>query len=137
VIAGKSSIDYPNVFFFPMVLRPNASHGLLILEVSKSHITIYHSRYDSSGRVISSLQRSITDNTQHLQQINIYVPVGIRNHNLSRWAAADLRLRPRGRWVQPTLYYMLKSTFMFTHNHHIHIISDTSRSTVVTYRSSY
>jgi hypothetical protein len=25
-------------------------------------------------------------------------PVGIRTHNLSRRAAADLRLRPRGHW---------------------------------------
>ena len=29
---------------------------------------------------------------------NIHAPVGIRTHNPSRWAAADLRLRPRGHW---------------------------------------
>ena len=31
-------------FFFPMALRPNAGHGLLILEVSRSHTTTHHSR---------------------------------------------------------------------------------------------
>jgi len=31
-------------FFFPVALRPNAGHGLLILEVSRSHTTTYHSR---------------------------------------------------------------------------------------------
>jgi len=31
-----------HIFF--VVLRPNASHGLLILEVSRSHKTTHHSR---------------------------------------------------------------------------------------------
>jgi len=31
-------------FFFPVALRPNAGHGLLILEVSRSHTTMQHSR---------------------------------------------------------------------------------------------
>jgi hypothetical protein len=34
---------YENIFF-PMALRPNAGHGLLILEVSRSHTTTHHSR---------------------------------------------------------------------------------------------
>ena len=34
------------VIVFPMSLRPNAGHGLLILEVSRSHITTYHSQQD-------------------------------------------------------------------------------------------
>ena len=38
------------------------------------------------------------DNTQHSQQINIHARGGIRTHNLSKRAAADLRLRPRGHW---------------------------------------
>jgi len=37
-------------------------------------------------------------NTQHSQQTDIHAPVGIRTHDLSRRAAADLRLRPRGHW---------------------------------------
>jgi len=31
-------------FFFAVVLRPNAGHGLLILEVTRSHTTTHHSR---------------------------------------------------------------------------------------------
>jgi len=79
-----------------VALRPNAGQSLLILEVSRSHTTTYHSRYDSSGRVISSLQRPLPDNTQHSQQTNIQAPGGIRTHDLCRRATADLRLRPRG-----------------------------------------
>ena len=37
-------------------------------------------------------------NTQHSQQTNIHVTGGIRTHNLSRTAASDPRLRPRGHW---------------------------------------
>ena len=37
-------------------------------------------------------------NTQHSQQTNIHAPGGIRTHDLSRRAAADLRLRPSGHW---------------------------------------
>jgi len=85
-------------FFFFVALRPNAGHGLLILEVSWSHTTTYHSRYDSSGRVISSSQRPLPDNTQHSQQTNINAPGGIRTNDRRRRAAADLRLRPRCHW---------------------------------------
>jgi len=46
--------------------------------------------------VISSPQRPLPDNTQHPQQTNIHDPGGIRTHDLSRRAAADLRLRPCG-----------------------------------------
>ena len=48
--------------------------------------------------MISSSQRPLPDNTQHSQQTNIHVPGGIRTHDLSRRAAADLRLKPRGHW---------------------------------------
>ena len=54
-------------FVFPVALRPNAGHGLLII-VSKSHTAIHHSRWDSSRQVISPSQRPLPDNTQHSQQ---------------------------------------------------------------------
>ena len=63
------------IFFFTVALRPNASHGLLILEVSRSHTTTHHSQWDSSGRVISLSQRPLTDHTQHSQQTSM-PPVG-------------------------------------------------------------
>ena len=80
--------------FFPVALRPNAGHGLLMLEVSRSHTTTHHSRQDSSGRVISPSQRLQPDNTQHSTQTNIHAPGGIRSHNPNKRAAVDLRLRP-------------------------------------------
>ena len=48
--------------------------------------------------MISLSQRPLPDNTQHSQQTNTHAPGGIRTHDLSRRAAADLRLRPRGHW---------------------------------------
>ena len=48
--------------------------------------------------VISSTQRLLHENSHHSQQTNTSAPGGIRNHNLKRRAAADLRLRLRGQW---------------------------------------
>jgi hypothetical protein len=45
--------------------QPPVSHGFLIHEVFRSHTTTHHSRYDSSGRVISSSPRPLPDNTKH------------------------------------------------------------------------
>ena len=97
------------IYFFPVVLRPNTSKGLLILEVSRSRTTTHQSRQDSSGRVTSPSQRPLLDNTQHSQQTNIHAPGGIRTHDLSRRAAADLRLRPRGHWQR--LSFITKYNF--------------------------
>jgi len=41
-------------------------------------------------------RRPLPDNTQRSQRTDIHAPGGIRTHNLSRRAATDLRLRPRG-----------------------------------------
>ena len=71
--------------------------GLLIHKVSRSHTT-HHIRYKSSGRMISSSQRPLPDSTQPSQETSIHVSDGIRTHNLSRRAAENLRLRPRGHW---------------------------------------
>ena len=57
-----------STWLFSVALRPNAGHGLLILEVSRSHTATHHIRWDSSGPVISSSQRPLPDNTQHPQQ---------------------------------------------------------------------
>ena len=51
-------------------------YGAPIPDVSRSHTTTPHSRQDSSGRVISSSQRSLPDNTRRSQQTNIHAPVG-------------------------------------------------------------
>ena len=84
------------VWFWPDSLA--VGQGLINHEVSRSHTKTHHSRHDSSGRVISSLQRTLPDNTQHSQETNAHAPGGIRTDNISRRATADLRLRPRGNW---------------------------------------
>ena len=43
-------------------------------------------------------ETSDNTHTQNSYQTNIHAPGGIRTHSLSRRAAADLRLRPRGHW---------------------------------------
>ena len=48
--------------------------------------------------MINPWQRPLPDITQHLQQTNIHALGGIRTHILSRRAAKNLRLRPRGHW---------------------------------------
>jgi len=63
---------------FPVALRPNACSNLLIHEVSRSHITTQHNRYDSSGRVIGSSQRPLPDNKHQSSQINVLVPAGFK-----------------------------------------------------------
>ena len=58
-------------------------YGAHILDVSRSHTTTHDSPQDSSGRVISSSQRPLPDNTRHSQQTNIHAPGGIRTHDIS------------------------------------------------------
>ena len=84
--------------------QPPVGQGLLIHEVSRSHTTTHHSRKDSFRRVKSSSQRPLLENIQHSQQTNIHAPGGIRTHNLSKRAAADPHLRPRGHWDRRSGY---------------------------------
>ena len=60
------------VFFVLFLLQqPPVGSGLLIHEVSRSYTTKHHNWYDSSGQVISSLQRPLLDKTQHSQKTSI------------------------------------------------------------------
>jgi hypothetical protein len=77
---------------FSMALQSSAGY-VLVREVSWSHTTTLHSRYDSSRRVISSSQRPLTTHTT-----SIHAPGEIQNHYRSRRTAVDLRLKPRGHW---------------------------------------
>ena len=74
---------------------PWGAATLLFLEVSRSHSTTHHSRYDPSGRLISSSQGPVPDNTQRLQETNIQASGRIRTRNPKKRAAADPRLIPR------------------------------------------
>ena len=60
----------------------------------------------------SARRRDLYLTTQNSQQTKIHAPGGIQTHNISRRAAADLRLRPRGHCDR--LYITL-------HHHHHHV----------------
>jgi hypothetical protein len=62
------------VFFLYLVQQPPVGQGLLIQEVSRAHITTHHSRYDSSGGVISPSQRPLRDTTKQSQQTEFHTP---------------------------------------------------------------
>ena len=67
-------VDTPVFPFLLLILvarQPPVGQGLITHEVSRSHTTTHHSRYDSSGRVISSSQRPLPDNTQHSRQTSM------------------------------------------------------------------
>jgi len=86
------------VFFLPVALRPNAGHGPFIHEVSRSHtrhITVGRTPLDAWS--VRRRDLYLTTHNTHNRQTSM-PPGWIRTHNLSRRAAADPRLRPRGHW---------------------------------------
>ena len=56
---------YPFMFLFFLARMSSVVQGLLIFELSKPHTMTHHSRYYSSGRVISPTRKPLRDNTQH------------------------------------------------------------------------
>jgi hypothetical protein len=89
-----------------MALWPNTGHGLLILEVSRSHSTTHYSRYDSSVGVIGPTQWSVPDNTKHSKETEIQASGKILSRSPSKRAAAHPRLRLHGRWDRPWNNYL-------------------------------
>ena len=67
-------------------------YGAPIHDVSRAHTTTQHSRQDSSGRVISSSQRPLPDNTRQSKHTNIHAPGGIRTHDLSIFFCCECRV---------------------------------------------
>ena len=77
--------------------------------------------------MINPSQRPLPDNTQQSQQTNIHAPGGIRTHNLSRRAAVDLRLRPRGHWDRSysgLFLCKIKVTSFGVHNYCRSVLAD-------------
>ena len=78
-----------------------ASSFLMFLDHTQRRTTVGRTSLDEWSARRRDL---LPDNTQHSQQTNIHAPGGIRTHDLSRRAAADLRPRPRGHWDRPSSY---------------------------------
>ena len=111
-ISGRLFIYF---FFFFLLwrcdpMRVMASLFLMFLDHTQQRTTVRRTPLDG---VISSSQRHLPDNTQHSQQTNIHAPGAIRTHDLSRRAAADLRLRPRGHWDRQYLFIIISYLFIF------------------------
>jgi len=87
--------------FFLWRFKPIPSHGIPLTGLRDHTHWTHRTWYDSSIRVISPKHRPLPDNTQHSQETEIHAPGGILNHNPSKPAAADPRLRPLGHWNRP------------------------------------
>src|SRR5215475_9174225 len=80
-------------------------YGAPILDVSRSHTTTQHSRQNSSGRVITSSQRPLPDNTRHTQQTNIHASQWDSNPRSQQASGRAARLLrswvriPPGAWI--------------------------------------
>ena len=102
LVVAFFSKPYLYIYFFflsCLAQQPNSSLGRLIFEVSRSHIMTHHSRYDSSGRVIDSSQRSLLDHTQHSHD----------RHPCPRWDSNPqfqqvIGRRPLGHWYRIYVY---------------------------------
>jgi len=82
---------------FPVALQPNGGHGLLILEVCRSH----SDATQSIGLLWMSDQLITETSTwQHTTLITDkhHVPGGIWTHSLSKQSASNPYLGPRGHW---------------------------------------
>ena len=98
-----SRIQCSEIFFLPFYLAQQPPPHWA--RVSLFTRFLYHTHNDapqSVGLLWTSDQpdteTSTWQHTKHSQQRNIHAPGGIRTHSLSRRAAADPRLRPRGHW---------------------------------------
>jgi hypothetical protein len=83
ILTSAIAANRNEIRLFPVALRSNAGHDLFMLYVFRSHKMTHHSRYNSSGRVISWSQRPLPDDTQPSQQTNVLDPGGIRSVTLA------------------------------------------------------
>jgi hypothetical protein len=87
---------------FVFAQQPPVGQGFLIHELYRSH-TQWRTTIGKTPLGAWLARRRnlyLTSHNIHNRQISVS-PGGILTHNLSRQAAADLRLRPRGHWDRP------------------------------------
>ena len=104
------SIDYTIKLLWCILIGNNCELFFFVFDQTApsgsgpSHSRGFYITHNDTPQSVGLLWKSdqlvaeTSDNTQHSQQTYIHAPGGIRTHNLSRRAAADLRLRPRGHW---------------------------------------
>jgi hypothetical protein len=90
-------VEHCRYIFLFMARKLIMGQSLLFGAASRSQT--HHTRYDSSGRVISPSQIPLPTNTQHSQATDIHATGGIRTRNPNNRAATYARLKsawPRG-----------------------------------------
>jgi hypothetical protein len=100
-----SSLE-PIIFFFTIVQQPPVVQGILIIEESR-----LHSETPQLVGILWTSNQPVAETStwQHttLTTDRRPCPGGIRNHNPSKRASADPRLRPRGHWDRLNILYSL------------------------------
>ena len=71
------------------------------LTVAAGHTQTHHNRQDSSGRVITPTQGTLSDNIRQSQQTGFYAPGEIRTLIFRKRGAADPRLTRRSPSLNP------------------------------------
>ena len=106
----KVNIKWLLVVVVFLALQPTvvvfSQRGSGLLASSFSRFPDHTQRRAPVGRTsldeLSIRRRVLYLTTHNTHNTNIHALGGIRTHNLSRRAAEDLRLRPRGRWDRRT-----------------------------------
>jgi YD repeat-containing protein len=91
----KKHGDYFIFYFYFLAQQTLVGEGFLLSSIHE-HTQTHHTRWDSSGRVISPTQTLLPDSTQHSQERDVHATGGIRSRNPNKQSAADPRLRSRG-----------------------------------------
>ena len=98
-VVEKHSATITRAIYFPWRNSPQWSRASSLWRIHDHIQTHHHTRQDSSGRVISPMQRPLPDITQHSHGTDIHDLGGIQIHIPRKESAADARLRPRGHWT--------------------------------------
>jgi hypothetical protein len=89
-----------SLLFVSDVTSP-VGQGLLLHEVSRLHTKTHHGRWDSPGRVISSSQKPLLDNTQHSQDTDVMPPVRFEPTNPTGKQPQTYVLDRAATWTSP------------------------------------
>jgi hypothetical protein len=116
---NKSTSDY-SLFFLSFLVLPSSTYLLTagvegFCDFIWSHSDTHHIRWDSSGRGIGPSQRTLSDNTNTVQD-KCPCSGGIRTHDPSKRSAADPRLRPRRHWNRPIFTQVITVNNIWRYN---------------------
>ena len=86
-----------NIVFLKCLSPANSTHFYTLHYLSRPSVSHFATHMFVS---VQSAETSTWQNITLTKETNIHTPGGIRTHDLSTRAAADLRIRPRGHWDQ-------------------------------------